>query len=108
METTAITLLILAVALGTMIFRLLPLALLSRVTLPAWLTDWLSLVPAAVLAAMLAQSLFLQGNRLVLSWHNPYLLAAAPTFVVAWRSRSVVLTMLCGIVCFALLQRLWA
>ena len=91
-----------------MAFRLLPLALLSRMSLPEWLRDWLRLVPAAVLAAMLAQSLFVQNGRLVLSWRNIYLLAAIPTFVVAWRTRSVALTMLCGMVSFALLQRLLA
>jgi branched-subunit amino acid transport protein len=102
----AITLLILAIALGTLLFRLLPLALLSRMSLPEWLTDWLGLVPAAVLAAMLAQSLFVQDGRLALFWRNPYFLAAIPSFAVAWRTRSVLFTMLCGMVCFALLQRL--
>jgi len=101
-----ITLLILALALGTLVFRLAPLALLSRIALPEWLQDWLGLVPAAVLAAMLAQALFVQNARLALSWRNVYLLAAIPTFVVAWRTRSVVFTMLCGMVSFALLQRL--
>ena len=103
-----ITLLILALALGTIAFRLAPLALLSRMSLPEWLQDWLGLVPAAVLSAMLAQSLFVRQGRLVFSWQNMYLLAAIPTFIVAWRTRSVVFTMLCGMASFALLQRFLA
>jgi branched-subunit amino acid transport protein len=82
-----VTLVILAIALGTIIFRLVPLALLSRMSLPTWLQDWLGLVPAAVLSAMLAQSLFVQEGRLALAWQNTFLLAAVPTFVVAWRTR---------------------
>jgi branched-subunit amino acid transport protein len=102
----ALTFLILALALGTFSLRYLPMAVLSRATLPAWALDWLGLVPSAVLAAMLAQSLLLREERLVIPWHNPYLLAALPTFLVAWRTRSVVWTMITGMVAFALLQRL--
>jgi len=98
----ALTLLILGLALGTYLLRLLPLTALSRVTLPAWAQDWLGLVPGAVLAASLAQALLVQGERLALSWRNPYLLAAIPAFLVAWRTRNVVWTMLAGMAAYAL------
>jgi branched-subunit amino acid transport protein len=104
----ALTLTILALALGTYLLRVLPITLLSRATLPAWLHDWLALVPGAVLAASLAQTLFVPDGRFDLSWHNLYLLAAAPTVLVAWRTRNVLLTMLSGMAAFALLQRLLA
>jgi branched-subunit amino acid transport protein len=104
----ALTFLILGLALGTFLLRLLPLALLSRVTLPAWAQDWLSLVPGAVLAASLAQALLVQNEQFAFTWRNPYLLAALPTFLVAWRTRNVILTMLTGMVSFAVLQRLIA
>jgi len=105
METMAITLLILGLALGTYLLRLLPLTALSRVTLPEWAKDWLSLVPGAVLAASLAQALLVREEHLALSWRNTYLLAAIPAFLVAWRTRNVVLTMLSGMAAYALLQR---
>jgi branched-subunit amino acid transport protein len=102
----AITFLILGLALGTYLLRLLPLTVLSRAALPAWAYDWLSLVPGAVLAASLAQALLVQEEQLALTWTNAYLLAAVPAFIVAWRTRNVVLTMLSGMAAFALLQRL--
>ncbi|MHB0857382.1 MAG: AzlD domain-containing protein [Anaerolineae bacterium] len=102
----ALTLLILALALGTYALRFLPLTALSRVNLPEWALDWLSLVPGAVLAASLAQTLLIQEEQLALSWSNAYLLAALPTFVIAWRTRSVILTMLVGMASYALLQNL--
>jgi len=89
METMAVTLLILGLALGTYLLRVLPLTVLSRVTLPEWAQDWLSLVPGAVLAASLAQTLFVREEHLALSWRNTYLLAAIPAFLVAWRTRNV-------------------
>ena len=105
METMAVTLLILGLALGTYLLRLLPLTALSRVTLPEWAQDWLGLVPGAVLAASLAQTLLVREEHLALSWRNTYLLAAIPAFLVAWRTRNVVLTMLSGMAAYALLQR---
>lgn len=99
----ALTLTILGLALITFLLRFLPLAALSRVTLPPWAEDWLRLVPGAVLAASLAQSLLYSDDSLWIAWDNPYLLAAVPTFVVAWRTRSVLRTMLTGMAIYALL-----
>lgn len=103
----ALTLLILGLAVGTYALRVLPLTILSRTTLPAWLEEWLRLVPGAVLAASLAQSLLVREGGLALTWRNVYLLAAVPTLVVAWRTRNMILTMLTGIGTFALLQNLF-
>lgn len=106
MEAMALTGLILALAAGTFLMRWLPIALLRRFTLPAWVQDWLALVPGAVLAASLAQALLVHDDQLVLTWRNAPLLAAFPTFLIAWRTRNVVLTMLCGMATFVLLTHL--
>ena len=95
-----VTWLIVALAAGTLTWRLLPLAALSRTQLPRWAEEWLRLVPGAVLAASLAQSLLAPGEQVTLTWRNPYLLAALPTFLVAWRTRNVLLTMVCGMASF--------
>ncbi len=102
----ALTAMILALAAGTFLLRMVPLAALTRAPLPAWLQRWLRLVPGAVLAASLAQTLAVRGGTLDLSPTNPSLLAAVPAFVVAWRTRNVVLTMLAGMAAYALLQNL--
>jgi len=99
---------ILALAAGTFLLRIVPLAVLTRVSFPGWLERWLRLVPGAVLAASLAQALLVQEGRIALSATNVSLLAAVPAFVVAWRTRSVVLTMLAGMAAYALLQNLMA
>ena len=99
----AMTLTILGLALATFLLRYLPLAALSRTTLPPWAEDWLRLVPGAVLAASLAQALLYPDDALWIAWNNPYLFAAVPTFLVARRTRSVLRTMLTGMACYALL-----
>lgn len=106
MEPMALTLLILGLAAATFLLRLLPMITLSRTELPPWARDWLGLVPGAVLAASLFQTLFIQDGDYALTWRNAYLLAGVPTFLVAWRTRNMILTMLTGMVTFALLQRL--
>lgn len=93
-------------ALGTFAFRLLPLTVLTRLQLPAWARDWLSLVPGAVLAASLAQTLLFRQGALALDWRNVHLLAALPTALAAWRTRNMIATMVVGMLTFALLERL--
>ncbi len=102
--TTTTTILLLA--LGTFLLRFVPMAALSRVALPAWAEDWLRLVPGAVLAASLAQALLYPEGSLWLSMRNPYLLATVPTALVAWRTRSVIFTMVAGLAFFALANAL--
>ena len=108
METTAITLLILSLAASNFFTRYVPLAWLSRVALPGWADDFLSLVPGAVLAASLAQALLIQDEGLAFSLRNPHLLAAIPASLVAWRTRSMIWTMLTGIAAFGVLTRMLA
>ncbi|MBN1401233.1 MAG: AzlD domain-containing protein [Anaerolineae bacterium] len=102
----AITLLILGLALGTFLIRVLPLTVLSRVELPVGVREWLRLVPSAVLAASLAQALLVQDGVLNLTWANSSLWAAIPAFLIAWRTRNMLATMLTGMIAYALLAQL--
>ncbi len=99
-----ILLVILGTALVTVIPRVLSLALLSHFTLPKWLVRWLSYVPIAVLAALLAQSVLLSDGAIHFSPDNLSLLAVVPTLLVAVRSRSLIWTVLTGVVSMALLR----
>jgi len=99
-----ILIVILGTALVTVIPRVLPLALLSRFTLPKWLVRWLSYVPIAVLAALLAQSVLIGDEGVNISLNNLSLLAVVPTMVVAVRSRSLIWTVLTGVMSMALLR----
>ena len=99
---------ILALAAATFALRYIPFAALARLSLPDWAEEWLRLVPGAVLAAMLAQTLLFPDGQAPLPWRNAYLLAAIPAVLVAWRTRSVVATMVAGVGSYALLSRLLA
>jgi branched-subunit amino acid transport protein len=99
---------ILGAALVTVVPRVLPLVLLSRMNIPDRAVRWLGHVPVAVLAALLAQSVLLADGQLDLSLSNLSLIAIIPTLLVALRTRSLVGTVLTGVVSMALLRLIFA
>lgn len=96
MPSAEYLILILGMGLVTYLPRMLPLAVLSRRTLPRWLTDWLDLVPVAILGALLAPSLVTSGTPRVLDLAKPDLLAAIPTLLFALKTRSLAGTVVVG------------
>lgn len=101
-------LLIFGMAAVTYIPRLLPLWLLSNRDLHPTFMRWLEMVPPAVLAALLAPSLFLReeagAQTLFISPDNIFLLAAAPTFLAAFAVKSFFGTVATGMVAVAFLR----
>lgn len=97
-------LIILGAALVTFLPRVLPLMLLSRIALPEWGVRWLSHVPISVMAALVGQELFLREGKWAPLSSNVELLAAIPTFLVAIKTRSLLGTVVAGIVSIMLLR----
>jgi len=78
----------------TFVPRWLPIFLLSNRKLPKWLTQGLDMIPVALLSAIVFPTLFISGNNMDFS--RTELLAAAPTLVIAYTSRSLLGTILGG------------
>lgn len=101
-------LLIAGMALVTYLPRIAPLVLFSSRTLHPAIMRWLAMIPPAVLAALLAPELLLHSvdgkRRLFLSMDNIFLLAALPTVLVGWLSKSFFGTVAAGMACVALLR----
>jgi branched-subunit amino acid transport protein len=87
-------------ALATYLPRAIPLLVLSRRPLPPWLRDWLDLVPAALLAALLAPVLLAGSEPRTLDLLRPELFAAVPTLAVALATRSLAWSVLAGMLSF--------
>lgn len=99
-----VVLLIIGMTMVSFIPRALPLILFNKKNLPPILVKWLSFIPAAVLAALLAPDLFIPMGSWDFSFTNLYLLAAIPTIGIALVSRSMIWTLLAGMGSFAFLQ----
>ncbi|WP_232698362.1 AzlD domain-containing protein [Brevibacillus daliensis] len=91
-------------ALVTFIPRVLPLMVLSRMNIPDWGMRWLHYVPIAVMAALIGQELLVKGNNLTPIMSNLELFAALPTFLVAIFTRSLMGTVVVGILSMMLLR----
>lgn len=89
MDQTQIALTIVGMAVVTYVPRVLPVLMLAARSLPSLVRDWLRYVPVAVLAAMLAVSLTVRDGRVDLDANNLFLWAALPTFLTAWKTRSL-------------------
>jgi branched-subunit amino acid transport protein len=94
--------LLLMIAMGAVTYlpRLLPLVMLSRRTLPGWFAEWLELIPAAILSALIAPTLFAQADPRVFSFGKVELFAALPTLLCAFKTRSLAGTVIVGMLCY--------
>jgi len=107
MDQQQILMTILGMALVTYLPRLLPALVLAQRSLHPALARFLGYIPCAVLSAMLLPALLLEDGELNLSGDNVFLWAALPTFLVAWKTRSLFGSVAVGMGCVAL-SRLYA
>lgn len=99
---TADLALVAIVAVGTLTMRASMVTLLANVTIPPRVEQALSLVAPAVLAGLVAQTLFLDQGEL--RPFGTWYLAAVVAALVAWRTRSFGWTLLAGMVSVWLLE----
>ncbi len=94
--------LLLIVGMGAVTYlpRCLPIVALAQRRLPPWLIDWLSLIPVAILSALVAPTLFAGGQPRTFELGKPEFLVAIPTFLFALRTRSLGGTVLVGMLLF--------
>jgi branched-subunit amino acid transport protein len=102
-----ILLIIAGASIVTFIPRVLPLMVLSRMKIPAWAMQWLNNVPVAVMAALVGQELLLSDGTFSLLEDSTKILAAIPTFLVALLTRSLLGTVVTGILSMLLLRMVY-
>jgi branched-subunit amino acid transport protein len=94
--------LILVVGMGlvTYIPRWFPIFFLSRRQLPQWFSEWLDLIPVAILSALVFPELVTGGNPRHLDFSQPQLWVALPTFLFALKTKSLGGTVVVGMLLF--------
>jgi len=81
------------------------MALVGKLPLPESVFRALRYVPAAVLAAIIAPALILDSRgQMALDPGNEYLVAGVVTFLVAWRSKNMLLTIVLGMMTLIVLK----
>ncbi|MBF6990706.1 MULTISPECIES: AzlD domain-containing protein [Cupriavidus] len=97
----------LAAGLATFLIRLSFIAVEGRVRLPAWFRTALQFVPAAMLSALIAPDLLMQGGELALTPTNARLVAGVVAILIAARTRSVGWTIAGGMAALLALEALF-
>jgi branched-subunit amino acid transport protein len=108
MGTVTTDYLILLAGMGLVTYgpRWAPLFFMPRRQRPAWLVEWLDLIPAAILSALLLPELFGAGGPGGLDLFQPKLVAALPTFAFALKTRSLGGTVVVGMLAYWLAGKL--
>lgn len=88
----------------TLIPRILPFIVLSKIHLPDWGMRWLGYIPVAVMAALLGQSLLVADGRFAPQPEE--LLAAVPALLAAYFTRSLLAAVLVGMMVIIVLRNL--
>jgi branched-subunit amino acid transport protein len=105
MDIRKYLLLLFGMGLVTYLPRLLPLLFLSRKNPPRWFVDWLELIPAAILSALLFPALLTTGDPRGLDFLRPQFLVAIPVFGFAWKTRSLGGTVVVGMLLYWLVGK---
>jgi Predicted membrane protein len=95
---------IIGASVATFLPRVLPLVVLSRLQIPDLAMRWLSYIPVAVMAALLGNELLMTDGKLTSLRDNIELFAALPTFLAAIFTRSLLGTIVVGVVSVMLLR----
>ncbi len=98
-------LLIIGMSLVTYLPRWIPLHYLSRRPLPDSFVEWLQLISAAILSALLLPALMLRGEPRVLDLMRSELWVALPTLAFAWWTRSLGGTVVVGMLLYWLVEK---
>lgn len=106
MSSGTLWLTILGAGLGTFLLRLSFIQLWQWLSIPQWLHRALRYVPSAVLAALVVPAFVRSGGAIDISPDNLRLIAGCLAAIVAWYSRSVLLTLAVGMGTLWILQAL--
>jgi len=105
LNLSEIIILIALMSVVTYLPRVFPVLILSRRSLPEPLERWLSYVPVAVLAALLAPALIApEGTLDLYVTTNPAFWISIPVFAIALLTRNLFATVLLGMIMIALFR----
>jgi branched-subunit amino acid transport protein len=107
LTTDEYILLIIGMGLVTYVPRWIPLISLTRRKLPDIFVEWLDLIPAAILSAILLPALLTAGEPRHLDFLQPGLFVAVPTFLFALKTKSLGGTVVVGMLLYWMIDKVF-
>ncbi|MCM2981530.1 AzlD domain-containing protein [Niallia circulans] len=104
MSNMSFFLLLIGCTIVTFIPRVIPFLVARNFTISAPVEKWLSYLPVCVFTGLIVESLIgtTESNSISINWEA--LLATIPTIIVAFLSKSLLTTVLFGVVCMAVVR----
>lgn len=88
----------------TIMPRVLPITMLSKIKLNKKVEEFLSYIPISILSALIAVELFITDNKFSVLGNYLELLAAIPTILVAIKKNNLLITVIVGVISIAVLR----
>ncbi|MGY3779184.1 AzlD domain-containing protein [Isobaculum melis] len=88
--------LILGMAFVSFLPRVMPMMYFSKREIPQWFHDWMKYVPAALFASLFFKDVFINSGHLEI-WGNIKILAAVIVMGVAYKSKSMGISVVAGL-----------
>lgn len=102
-SNSSFLLLLIGCMLVTLIPRVLPFLIVRNFTLSKPIEKWLSYLPICIFTGLVMESLIIEGNGgLTIDW--TVLAASIPTIVVGLWTKSLLTTVVFGVVCMAIIR----
>ncbi|MBQ9625203.1 MAG: AzlD domain-containing protein [Clostridia bacterium] len=98
---------IIGCCLVTLIPRITPIMLFSKFQIPEGFKKWLEHIPVAIMTALLVNELLIDNGQVSLSANYLELIVAIPTFIVAIKTKSPILTVIVGVVSLMVLRMIF-
>lgn len=97
--------LILLCGIVTLLIRIIPFIMISKVQLPDVVVRWLSFIPITLFTALVIDNIIQQTpNGEGYTLNIPYIIALIPTVILSIITRSLTITIISGIVIMATLR----
>lgn len=102
MITGHMFLLIVLCGLVTLIVRVVPFLMISRIQLSEIVVKWLSFIPISLFTALVIDSFIVQHDGVQgFELNIPFIVATIPTVIIALVTRSLTITIIVGIILIA-------
>ncbi|UXS29280.1 AzlD domain-containing protein [Staphylococcus delphini] len=91
--------------LGTLLIRITPFVMISRMELSDKVLKWLTFIPITLFTALVVDGFIQQQEGVMgytLNWN--FIIALIPTLIIAFWTRSLTITVIVGMVSVALLR----
>ena len=88
----------------TVIPRVLPIAVISKMNLNPKVEEFLKYIPLSILSSLIGVELFTNDDSISFVINYKEILAALPTIIIGFKKKNLLLTVLVGIISIALLR----